>query len=165
MFYICSKIPIRSIAALAALGLLLLSLGSAPALTRDRSIADPHARARIDQMNRQNAVVHQLINMNGGSIAFDARSARALRRDLIDSAGEIPKLFRKPLHDRDSHALPVIWSRWEDFEARAADAEDAAKGLRTRSLDSLRRTLPAVIQACQSCHRTYRAEVNEFITH
>lgn len=165
MFYFCSKISIRSIATLLGFALLLGALAPAPALTGEAPIANRHARARIAAMNEQNAAIHALIGMSGGSVAFDARRARDLRRSLIDSAAEIPKQFRKERHDRDSHARPDIWSQWDAFEAQAAEAEGAAKALKTRSLEVLRVTLPPLIQACQSCHDRYRAPVNEFITH
>ena len=165
MFYICSKISIRSIAALVGGAMLLGVMLPAPAVTEERPVANRHVRARINLMNSQNAVMHQLIAMSGGSMAFDARTARDLRRVLIDTSEDIPKRFRKRRHDRDSHARPEIWSYWDDFKLRAELAEEAAKGIKTRSLGTLRATLPAMINACQSCHDAYRDHVNEFITH
>ncbi len=147
------------------LGLVLTLMISAPATTGTPHIADKHIQKRIALMNSQKNALTALTDMSAGRIPLDRQNARKTRRFLIATTASIPKRFRKRRFDPNAHARPEIWTNWKDFELRAKRAEAAAKGLKTRSLDGLRRTLPDLIQACHSCHETYRAHVNEFITH
>ncbi|TNJ41391.1 cytochrome c [Phaeobacter sp. B1627] len=147
------------------LGVVLALVIGAPATTGTPHIADKYIQKRMALMNSQRVALTALTDMSAGRIPMDSRSARQTRRFLIATTASIPKRFRKRRFDPNSHARPDIWTNWKDFELRAKRAEAAAKGLKTRSLDSLRRTLPDLIQACHSCHGSYRAHVNEFTTH
>ncbi|WP_264211556.1 c-type cytochrome [Leisingera thetidis] len=141
-----------------------LAIGStAPATARDG--ISKHVTRRMALMTSQKAAMDVLAGMMAGRTAFDRDKARSARRQLIRSTGSIRKHFKKPRLDPRSNARPLIWHAWEDFKARAGTAEAAAKGLNTRSLPALRRTLPGLMQSCLSCHETYRNTPNAFITH
>lgn len=134
-------------------------------LAAQAPISDRHVKKRVTLMNTNKAALAILSDMMAGRIVFDSAKARDARKALIQSTKSIPKRFRKARMDPNSHAKPAIWTHWDDFTFRAEAAEDAARQLNTRSLAGLRRTLPNMMQACLSCHQTYRRSPNEFITH
>lgn len=130
-----------------------------------RVIENRHIRHRIELMNTQRATMERLIAMAAGRHPFDAQQAQADRRILIKTTRLIPKRFRKPRLTDQSHALPVVWHNWESFQRQAETAREAAKAISPRTLPALRRTMPAMMQACISCHEGYREPANEFTTH
>lgn len=157
-----SRLPHRGVLLLALL-LGLAAAGTQPVTARDG--LSKHVSQRIALMTSQRAAMEVLTGMTAGRAAFDRKKAREARRQLIRSTGAIPRRFRKPHLDPRSHARPLIWPAWQDFKARAARAEDAARSLNTRSLATLRRSLPGLMQSCLSCHETYRSTPNSFTTH
>ncbi|MFW8594027.1 cytochrome c [Cribrihabitans neustonicus] len=150
----------------AVLALLLLAVAcGGTGLNPGDHVTSKHVSSRLALMAGQKAEIEALIAMTSGRTAFDRARAKAARGHLIRSTGTIRKRFRKPRLDRRSHARVLIWQSWDDFKDRAAAAEAAAKALNTRNLKGLRRTLPGLMQRCQSCHETYRDTPNTFITH
>ncbi|MDE4133457.1 cytochrome c [Phaeobacter sp. QD34_3] len=159
-----SLISLRHLRLLPALLVLILALVGAQ-LDAAAPIADKHVKRRVELMATQKAALTTLADMMAGRIVFDASKAKAARRTLIKSTGDIRKRFKKPRMDPNSHARPLIWQQWRDFETRAARAKDAAKGLSAHTMNGLLRTVPNMMQACLSCHETYRDTPNDFITH
>ena len=143
---------------------LALAIGSTAPGTASDGLSEQVTR-RIALMTAQKSALDELAGMMAGRSHFNAAKARAARRQLVKSTGAIRKHFKKPQMDPRSHARPLIWQSWKDFEARASTAQAAAKALNTRSLPALRRTLPGLMQSCLSCHSTYRGIPNTFITH
>lgn len=168
MFHFCCHHAIRSglrliapcLALLLALSLLGTQLDAGSAVITDRYVKDRRAL-----MQGQKAALTTLSDMVAGRTLFDARLAKAARRDLISSTGRIAKRFRKHRMEPNSHARPEIWTQWQDFGQRADTARLTAKQINSRSLAGLRRSLPAMMQACQSCHQSYRRYPNRAITH
>ena len=150
--------------ALLALLLLAVACGGG-GLSPGDDVTDKHVSRRIALMAGQNDAMQVLIAMSSGRTGFDRTRAQAARQQLIRSTGAIRKHFKKPRLDRRSHARPLIWQSWRDFKDRAEAAQAAAKGLNTRNLKGLRRTLPGMMQRCMSCHETYRDMPNSFVTH
>lgn len=165
MFYICSRASIRSSLRLIASCLVFLVLLSTQIYAGSAVIHDRHIKERRSLMQGQKAALTTLSDMIAGRSLFDARLAKAARRSLIAASGKIPKRFRKERLEVNSHARAEIWSQWRDFEQRAETARLAAKQIDSRSLTGLRRSLPTMMQACQSCHQTYRRTPNRAITH
>jgi cytochrome c556 len=144
------------------LGLLVLTsqLDAGSAIITDR-----HVQGRITLMTGQKAALITLSDMVAGRTPYNAASARAARRALISATGSIPKRFRKQRMEPNSHARPEIWLQWTDFKQRAETARLMAKEINSRSVTGLRRTIPPMIEACHSCHQTYRGTPNRAITH
>lgn len=169
MFSFCSLISIRSSLCLAPLclmlGFMLVTLNATALDAGSAVIEDRHVKERRSLMQGQKAALNTLSDMIAGRILFDASLAREARRNLIAATGKIPRRFRKHRMAPNSHARPEIWTRWQDFEQRADTAQLAARQISSRSLASLRRSLPAMMQACQSCHQSYRRTPNRAITH
>ena len=111
---------------------------------------------RMITMGIAKTAVGTLAKMMAGRIRFDRKVARAARKELINATQLIPKLFRKPHGDPLSRASLKIWVSWDDFVIRAETAERAARRLRIERLEVLRKTLPDMLNACLSCHQTYR---------
>lgn len=149
-----------------ALAGLVLILGVVGAdLQASGEINDKHVKQRVTLMTLQKASLTVLSDMVAGRMVFDASQAKAARRALINSTGNIVKRFKKPRMDPNSHARPEVWMHWDDFEQRAQFARQSAKQLNSKSLAGLRRTMPAMMQACFSCHQSYRRAPNVFVTH
>lgn len=137
--------------------LLLLIAGMlATALPAGGKDSDRAVRSRVAAMYAAQAALERLGEMSGGRRRFDAAEARAARRDLIALMRDIPARFRRQRMDDESRAQPEIWQHWRQFKGAARQAERAARGLRTGSLNRLRQGLPAVLGACLGCHRSYR---------
>jgi cytochrome c556 len=152
---------LRSIPVLLVLGLAL----AGAQLDAAAPIADKHVKRRVELMATQKAAITTLADMMAGRTSFNASKAKAARRTLVKTTGDIRKRFKKPRMDPNSHANPLIWQQWDDFETRAETAKDAAKQLNAYTLNGLLRTVPSMVQACLSCHETYRNAPNDFITH
>ncbi|MEE2658083.1 MAG: cytochrome c [Candidatus Latescibacterota bacterium] len=62
----------------------------------------------------------------------------------------------------NTDALPVIWEKWEDFVAAAADLEVASKALAeiaaSDDMTTIGPAVRAVGQSCGSCHRAFRRQ-------
>jgi cytochrome c556 len=131
---------------------------------RERRVQHSVAQ-RVELMLGAKEIMAVLANMVAGRVPYDAKAAREARRQLIRMTRSIPKHFRKPHRNRLSNARPLVWQSWVNFNAKAEQAEVAAKMLKTQSRAALGRPLPHMVNACLGCHRTYRDTVNEFITH
>ncbi|PCJ06457.1 MAG: cytochrome C [Rhodobacteraceae bacterium] len=134
-------------------------------LTAQEQITNKDVKKRVALMLTAQAAMETLTDMMAGQVMFQANQARSARRTLIQTSDDIAKRFKTPHFDPLSNARPEIWTYWADFKARAASSEAAARQLNVYSLNGLRRSLPSVLQSCLSCHDSYRAEPNEFITH
>lgn len=128
-------------------------------------ITDKHIQARLTLMRAQKDALLTLSDMVAGRRVFEPKTARAARRVLMENARRIPKVFARQRMEVNSHARPEIWTRWQDFEARASKARQAAKQISAGSMKGLRRSLPPLVEACHSCHQSYRTTPNRAITH
>ncbi len=140
-------------AVLAALVLAGAALAQTGQISR---VEHPGVQARMDLMTGANTALTTLTDMMGGRALFDRDRARAARSRLLSATRAIPSAFRKPHADPLSNADPLVWAQWDDFTTRAKAARRAARALDANTLPRLRLSLPRMIQACLSCHRTYR---------
>jgi cytochrome c556 len=61
-----------------------------------------------------------------------------------------------------TRAKPVIWARWDDFKAAAANAKSLAQGLEKAAAKGDTAEIKAAVgtmynKGCNGCHRTFRA--------
>lgn len=147
----------------AAVSVLLMAM--AGGLSANHGISNPKVQARLDLMITQKAALALLTDMASNRRPFDKAEARAARKTLTQTTGAIPKRFKRAHRDPHSLAKQAIWLNWDDFKNHAERANTAVDNLNTRSLDGLRRGLPAVIQACHTCHKLYKEPAHEFTTH
>lgn len=121
--------------------------------------------ARVQLMQSNKEALGGLMAMMGGQVHFNKAEARAARRILLRNTRRIETSFRKQRVEPLSHARSAIWADWTGFTETAAAAAAAAKGLRTNSLEGLRRSLPELMRACHACHDRFRDIPREFTTH
>lgn len=136
--------------------LLLAALAVSAPAQQTQQVEDRGVQKRMDTMNAARSALIPLNQMMAGRVRFNSASAGIARKQLIRATRAIPDRFRRPHGDPLSKADPQIWTQWADFKSRARTARNAAKGLNTNTLNGLRKSLPPVVQACLSCHRSYR---------
>ncbi|WP_207559690.1 c-type cytochrome [Falsiruegeria litorea] len=116
----------------------------------------PRVIERINLMRSSKLAMEILGAMASGREAFDRKRANQARRVLIRNTSKIPSKFRRNPYDPASRARQHIWTQWADFKRQSKSAQATAKGVSTRNVVTLRQTLPPMINACLSCHQTFR---------
>ena len=152
---------IASIAAVAAVaGLVLASSGPIKAaMTGEAAI-----KARVAAMkdNGKNMKVIQGFVKNGKGTAADVAKHAAA---IVATSKKIPGLFPKDtgrghFTDKQTRALPVIWTDWKGFEkdahALTAAAENLEKVAKAGDKDAIAKAAGGVGKACGACHKAYR---------
>ena len=142
---------IRSLLAISA-----IAIGLSAAVAQDDPIA-----ARKALMKQQGAQAGQGAKFMKGEEPFDLAKAKAIFTTLASTAEKIPALFPPTSKTGgDTAALPAIWEKKDDFDAKAAklatDAKDAAATVKDEA--SFKVAFPAVGKNCGGCHETYRAK-------
>lgn len=119
--------------------------------------SDP-IRQRQDLMKNNQEQLRLLTGMSRGQVPFDAARAQAALRQVEQNARQIPALFPPNSQQGKTDALPVIWERKADFEARATKLEQDARAVQAGITNqaSLQPALQRVGQNCGGCHETYR---------
>ncbi len=113
---------------------------------------------RQNLMKNNQEQVRTLSGMARGQAPFNAATAQAAFQRLEQNARQTPALFQAGSHQGKTAALPVIWERKADFDARAAKLEQDARAVQAGITDqaSLQAAVQRVGQNCGSCHETYR---------
>jgi cytochrome c556 len=118
-------------------------------------------KERMDLMDSQKDAMKVIGNMAKGKTPFDAAKAAEAARHIETTAQKIHGLFPEGSTGHPSDAKPEIWSRWDEFTGDAdklhTAAETLADALETGSAD-WKADFKAVIDACKTCHKTFRAE-------
>ncbi|WP_414470920.1 c-type cytochrome [Microvirga sp. M2] len=137
---------------LAAAGL-LMAAGFGASAQQDEPI-----RQRQDLMKNNQEQIRLLVGMSRGQVPFDAARAQAALRQVEQNARRIHALFPPDSRQGKTDALPVIWERKADFDARAAKLEQDAGAVQAGITDqaSLQPALQRIGQTCGGCHETYR---------
>jgi cytochrome c556 len=94
-----------------------------------------------------------------GEEPFDLAKAQAIFAQYQKTSAEAQPLF--PDNSKtggDTAALPAVWEKKADFEAKLAkmgtDAKDAAA--KVKDFDTFKAAFPEVMKNCGGCHETYR---------
>lgn len=113
---------------------------------------------RIDLMKSQGPHLKPISDYLKGEGSGDNLAANA--QAVADNAKKIPSLFSSGSITDKSRAKPEIWQKWDDFQAKAKDLENAAVKLaevaKTGDKAVIGPQLKAVGQACGACHDAYR---------
>ncbi|WP_281686122.1 cytochrome c [Pseudomonas citronellolis] len=114
-------------------------------------------------------MLHVSEDMGGmlrGRVVFDAEKFRADSVKLNELAGQPWQYFptSKPTDEGgDSRARDELWQRQLEFQADAKTFQQAAAALEantrqaTPTADGVRKDLAAVEDACEACHKKFRA--------
>lgn len=104
--------------------------------------------------------VGQARGMAQGEIPVDATAFTKHASDVAALAGMIVEGFIPNSAVEGSAALPEVWTNMPDFQAKAADLQNAAQALATASqsqgFEAAKGMVQAVGQTCGGCHRPYR---------
>jgi cytochrome c556 len=113
---------------------------------------------RQNLMKNNQEQVRTLTGMARGQAPFNAATAQAALQRIEQNAQQVPPLFPAGSHQGKTAALPVIWERKADFDARATKLAQDAKAAQTGITDqaSLQAAVQRVGQNCGGCHETYR---------
>ncbi len=131
-----------------------LALGVSFAIAQQDPIA---ARRALMKRNGDEAKIGT--QFMKGEAAFDLAKAKAIFAAYQDAASKMPNLF--PDNSKtggETAALPAIWEKKADFDARfkklGNDAKDAAAKITDEA--SFKAAFPVVQKNCGGCHETYR---------
>jgi cytochrome c556 len=113
---------------------------------------------RQNLMKNNQEQVRALTGMARGQVPFNAAAAQAALQRIEQNARQTPALFPTGSEQGKTDALPVIWERKADFDARASKLEQDAKAAQAGISDqtSLQAAVQRVGQNCGGCHETYR---------
>jgi cytochrome c556 len=94
-----------------------------------------------------------------GEAAFDLAKAKAIFATYADTASKAPTLFPDTSKTGgETAALPAIWEKKADFDAKLQKFGEDAKDAATKVTDeaSFKAIFPTVQKNCGGCHETYR---------
>ena len=113
---------------------------------------------RQNLMKSNQEQLRALTSMSRGQVPFNAAAAQAALQRIEQNAQQTPALFPVGSQQGKTDALPVIWERKADFDARAGKLEQDAKAAQAGITDqaSLQAAVQRVGQNCGGCHETYR---------
>jgi cytochrome c556 len=113
---------------------------------------------RIDLMKSNYPHLKPIIDYLKGAGSNDNLAAGA--QVVADNAKLIPSLFPPGSMTDKSRAKPEIWQKWDDFQAKSKDLENAAAKLvevaKTGDKALIGPQIKAVNDACGACHEAYR---------
>jgi cytochrome c556 len=132
----------------------LLALGGSLALAQQDPIA---ARKALMKKNGDEAKIGT--QFMKGEAPFDLAKAKAIFAAYADAASKVPSLFPDTSKTGgDTAALPAIWEKKDDFNAKLKKFGEDAKEAGTKVTDeaSFKAVFPTVQKNCGGCHETYR---------
>ncbi|HZJ12801.1 MAG TPA: cytochrome c [Methyloceanibacter sp.] len=118
-------------------------------------------KERMDLMKRQKDDMKVIGLMAKGKTPFDAAKAADAARDIETTAAKIHELFPEGSGGGHSEAKDAIWSKWDEFTGDADALQTQAKALAAAletSAPDWKTDFKAVIDACKTCHKSFRAE-------
>ncbi len=113
-------------------------------------------QAAMKAVGSQNSIATEML---AGKRPFSEDAARQVFMTFSDSATRMRKLFPPDSKEGNTKALPAIWEKWDDFDARLAKFAEQSKAAagKVTDLGSFKSELSAVRQNCGGCHKPYRA--------
>lgn len=133
-------------------------LATATAAFAHQGVQNPAVKARMHGMSAIAENLKTIGMMARGATEFDAAIARAAAAAIATRAAAVPGLFEANESDPMSEARPTIWTRFEDFKAKASMLEGIAAGLSTSiaAPEDLGPAMGSLGESCKSCHSVYR---------
>jgi cytochrome c556 len=141
------------------LRIVLAAVVAASAATVVMAQSDPIA-ARKGLMKGIGGANGQITQMLDGKQPFDATKAKAALMTISDNAAKAVPLFPASSKDGDTKALPAIWEKKADFDAKMMKLGTDAKAAvdKVTDLGSLKAAIGDVRKNCGGCHTVYRAK-------
>jgi len=129
------------------------------AITAAVAQSDP-IKTRKDLMDANDKNFRNIRAMVRGEAAYDQGKVTEAFAQFSDTAQKFGALFPEDSKTgQNTRATPKIWETRADFEAKLAAFGRVVNEHRdkVKSLDDLKVALPAIDNACNDCHRDYRA--------
>ncbi|MGQ9369767.1 c-type cytochrome [Azospirillum sp. ST 5-10] len=144
--------------ALLALAGLIAAAGAAVGTARADEAPIVATRKDGFEANKKSMGAIKAILETGQPMAAVGDHARAMGA----FAATIPSLFPAGSDQGDTEARPEIWSRFDDFTAKAKDFETAAKALEEAAAGgdaaAVGKRFAAVGASCKACHDQYKED-------
>jgi cytochrome c556 len=119
-------------------------------------------KERMDLMDTQKDAMKVIGEMAKGTVPFDAAKAAEAAGEIERTSKQIPELFPEGSGGHPSEAKPEVWTKWEEFTGDAEELETAAKdlilALEAPGAPDWKAQFKGVIDACKTCHKTFRME-------
>jgi cytochrome c556 len=119
---------------------------------------DEIVKRRLLMENNNNAVVKSLNN------AIKEKNFAEIQvkvKEINENMDQILGLFPQGSLSEKSRAKPEIWEKWEEFSTYPGKVKKAAQELgdaaKAKDEVEVNAKLKAVGQACESCHKSFRA--------
>lgn len=116
---------------------------------------------RMEAMKEISESMKTIAAMVKGEKEFDAADVEAAARVIAGHGKHMPHMFPEGTLDKPTEALPVIWTRWDDFTGLAKKMETDALALAeaARGASSAQDIVPQlgeVGKSCKACHQDFR---------
>ncbi|HEY9183191.1 MAG TPA: cytochrome c [Gammaproteobacteria bacterium] len=145
--------------------LLISCGGGAPQATIPETPEGAAFQFRSNLMNVLAYKVAQARGMAQGEIPVDEAAFKKHASDVVVLSGMIVEGFIPNSAIEGSAALPEVWTNMADFQAKAADLQNAAQALadsaNQNGFEAAKGMVQAVGQTCGGCHRPYRRRQEE----
>ena len=139
--------------------------GAAPQATVPDTPEGAAFQFRAHLMNVIAYKVAQARGMAQGEIPVDEAAFKKHASDVATLSGMIVEGFIPNSAVEGSAALPEVWTNMADFQAKAADLQNAAQALsdaaNQNGFEAAKGMVQAVGQSCGGCHRPYRRRQEE----
>ncbi|MGB7206094.1 MAG: cytochrome c [Anderseniella sp.] len=136
-------------------------VGSASSLVIAHDGATGMVMQRMEAMKEIGTSMKTFGAMLKGEKAFSATEAEAAAMLIAGHGKHIGHMFPEGSLDKPTEALPVIWTRWDEFIRIAREMETSAQALAeaSKNASSAQDILPnieAVGKSCKACHQEFR---------
>jgi len=116
---------------------------------------------RMEAMKEISASMKAIGAMVKGEKEFNAAEVESSALVIAGHSKHIGHMFPEGSLDKPTEALPVIWTRWDDFTRIGKEMEMSALALAEASktaatAQDIVPQLGAVGQTCKSCHQDFR---------
>ena len=116
---------------------------------------------RMEAMKEISASMKLIGAMVKGESAFDVAKVEEAANVVAGHGKHIGHMFPEGSLDKPTEALPVIWTRWDDFIRIGKEMETSALALAeaAKTASSAKDILPQlgeVGKTCKSCHQDFR---------
>ena len=120
--------------------------------------ADEIQKRRLLMENNNDTVVKALVKAVKEK---DFPEIQVKVKGIMDNMDELVTLFPKGSISEKSRAKPEIWEKWDEFNKLPGTVKKAAQALgdaaKTKNEAEVEVKLKALGDACNSCHRDFRA--------
>lgn len=117
--------------------------------------ADLPRNDAMKEMGKNMKAIKEIISAGGPAADVTAHAQK-----IADVAAKIPELFPADSDSPDDEAKADIWTRWDDFTAKAKGLEDGAKLLVSAAgggdIATVGAQFDKVGGTCGACHKEYR---------